>query len=594
MAEEKEIINDFNLKIGGEAGHGILNAGMMFTKACIRGGLYAMSTAIYPSLIRGGHNHLDVRISDKKIYANMKAVNLLIAMNKETFDLHKHKLTKGAGVIYDKDKYPIEEKELPEGKNIRLYHVPLFDIAMKHGDKIFRNTIALGASFAIVDFDLDLLNGVLQNTFEKKGEAVVQKNIAVAKEGYDYIKQNYPGKSRFKLKKGNVHGQLLMSGNEAISVGAVAAGCKFISAYPMTPASSILSNMAKWEKEYSIVVKQTEDELAAINMAIGANYSGVRGMTCTSGGGFALMAEGFGMAAVMETPLVVVEAQRPGPGTGMATQTGQGDLRFMLHASTDEFPRIVVAPGDLEQCFYLTVDAFNFAERYQIPVIVLTDKFLGESYWMTPMFDLSKVKIERGKLLKEGEVPKDYFRYKLTKDGVSPRAIPGLSNGMHVASSYEHSEKGVENEDRHNRVAMVEKRWKKFAMLTKEIPDPELIGDENAEITFISWGSTKAAIMEAMKELKEEEGIASNFLQLTYISPFPEKKVKEVLSKAKLSICVEGNQTGTLAGLIREHTGKKVKKKLLRFDGRPFFYHQIVRQVKEYLKMDLNEKDMDE
>ena len=580
-----KIVNKFSWKIGGEAGDGILNAGLqMFAKTCLRSGLQVFATAEYPSLIRGGHNNLDVRIGDKEIFSHTKHTNLLVALNKDTIDKHKHRLSEHAGIIYDSDFVKITQADF-ENSTIRLYPMPLYKIANENGGKIMRNTVALGATMALVDFDMDIFNNVIADNFgTKKGAAIVEANIKAAKAGYDYIKNNFPDDFGFKLEKIERKNTIFISGNEAITAGAIKAGCKFYAAYPMTPASSILSNMAGQERNFNIVVKHTEDEIAAINMAIGASFAGVRAACGTSGGGFALMAEGFGLAAQTEVPLVVIEAQRPGPGTGMATHSGQGDLRFMLHASTDEFPRVVIAPGDVDECFYRTVDAFNIAEKYQLPVIVLTDKFLGESYSTTNEFDTSKIKIDRGLMLSDDELAKimDYKRYKLTENGVSPRAVPSQKGGMHVASSYEHDEEGYEREEEEVRVTMHNKRFKKIETLSKEIDDPELYGPENADVTIISWGSTKGPIKEAMKLLKKD-GISVNFLQVIFMSPLPSKKIADVINDANRTILIENNKTGLFGGVIKENTGLDTDHKILKYDGRPFSPEDIHVGVKGIL-----------
>ena len=576
-----KIINKLSWKIGGEAGDGILNAGLqMFAKTCLRGGLEVFATAEYPSLIRGGHNSLDVRVEDAEIFSHVREVNLLIAMNKDTIDKHKHKLSDHAGIIYDGDYTKLNPSEI-ENSTVKLYSVPLYKIANENGGKIMRNTVALGATMALIDFDMEIFNKVISDNFgTKKGTAIVDANVKAAKAGYDYIKNNFPDDFKFRLEKKPRQNNMFMSGNEAITVGMVKAGCKFYAAYPMTPASSLLSNMAGLERQFNLVVKHTEDEIAAINMAIGASYAGVRSACGTSGGGFALMVEGFGLAAQTEVPLVVIEAQRPGPGTGMATHSGQGDLRFLLHASTDESPRVIIAPGSVEECFYRTVDAFNIAEKYQLPVIVLTDKFLGESFWTVKEFDTKNIVIDRGKLL--SEVPADYKRYTITEDGISPRAVPGQKGGMHVATSYEHDEEGYEREEEEVRVMMHNKRFRKMETFAKTLDDPVLDGNPDADITIISWGSTKGPIREAMKLLKED-GISVNYLQVVYISPLPAKRIAEVINNAKATVIIENNKTAQLAGVIKEQTGLDIDHRILKYDGRPFTPQDIHAGIKELL-----------
>lgn len=582
----EKVINKFSWKIGGEAGDGILNAGlMMFAKTCLRGGLHVFSTAEYPSLIRGGHNNLDVRVWDRELFSHVKEVNLLVALNKDTIDKHSHKLIAGSGVIYDGDDVKITKDDFDH--DVKLYRIPLMKMANECGGRIMRNTVALGATIALLDFDLELMNSVIADNFgSKKGAMVAEQNIKAAKMGYDYIRNNFPEDFGFKLVRLPSHGRMFLSGNEAISIGAIKSGCKFFAAYPMTPASSILSNMAAQETNYNIVVKHTEDEIAAINMAIGASFAGVRAMTATSGGGFALMTEGFGLAAQTETPLVIVEAQRPGPATGMATHSGQGDLRFIMHASTDEFPKLILAPGDVEECYYLTIEAFNLADRYQMPVVILTDKYLGESYNTVENFE-NHVVIDRGELLTDEEAEKQnmYRRYKITDSGVSPRAIPGQKNCMFVASSYEHDEEGYEREEEEVRMAMHAKRFKKFENATHEIAEKgiatKLYSNGAADFSIVSWGSPKGPILEAMKML-EREGINVSYLQIIFLSPFPKKAVEEMMKKSR-TIIVENNKTSQLSSIIKENTGSDVDYKILKYDGRPFSPEDVYNGVKNII-----------
>lgn len=591
----EKIVNRFSWKVAGEAGHGILNAGLqMFARSCLRGGLHVFATAEYPSLIRGGHNNLDVRVSDAELFAHTKHVNLLVALDKNSIDKHKSKITPEGGVIYDSDTVKVDPTYVGRD-DIFIYPIPLFKLADQSGGKIMRNTVAMGATFALLDYDMEILYGVLRDNFgTKKGEAVANANIVAAKLGYDYIKQNFDTeKFPFRLQKiEQKEKRIFMSGNESITAGAIKAGCKFYAAYPMTPASSILSNMAAQERNFDIVVKHTEDEIAAINMAIGASFAGVRSAVGTSGGGFALMVEGLGLAAQTEVPIVIIEAQRPGPATGMATHSGQGDLRFVLHASTDEFPRIVLAPGDLNDCFYMTIDAFNLAEKYQLPVIILTDKYLGESYWSAQVFDQGSVKIGRGKMLTDEEAEKQqgYRRYKITEDGVSPRAVPGQKNCTHVASSYEHDEEGYEREEEEIRVAMHNKRFRKLEEAEKETDakSTQKFGNGVADVSIISWGSNKGPIREAMRALEQEDGIFANFLQVVYMSPFPARRVGEFLKDAKKIVLIECNKTGQLGSLVKEHTGVDIKNRVLKYDGRPFAPEDIQAGIKQILQNEIS------
>lgn len=364
--------------------------------------------------------------------------------------------------------------------------------------------------------------------------------------------------------------------NEAIAFGSISAGCKFFSAYPMTPINGLIAFMASAAEKYGFIYKQPEDEISAINMAIGASFAGVRSLTATSGGGFALMTEAFGMAGMTETPLVVVMGQRPGPSSGLPTWTGQGDLNFMLNASQGEFLRFVLAPGDLEEAFEMTVEAFNLADKYQAPVIILIDKFLAESCQTTEMFKFDNVKIDRGKILTPEQFAKltDFKRYENTKDGISPRAMPGKGGPFFVANSYEHEEHGFSTESEKQITDMIEKRARKEVLAEAEMPAPTFFGPENAEYTFVGWGSTKAPMLEALKTLNES-GNKANYLHFTHLSPLNGDKVLKILKSLKKTVLIEGNSTGQLGRLIMEKTGIRLQKRFLKYDGRPFFPCEI-------------------
>ncbi len=565
-------------KIGGKAGEGVMATGLIFSQCCSRGGLHVFDINEYPSLIRGGHNTVQVRVGKREIFSQLKNIELLVALNEETIYLHKDELSNRGGIIYDED-ITIDRKDIR--KDIKLYPVPFNDLIKEIGaEKIVKNNLTLGASIALFDYDLDILKEVIRNTFKRKGEKIISDNIKAAEAGFDYIKKNFPDDFDYKLEKTGKQSRMLLTGNDAICLGAIKAGCKFYAAYPMTPASSILHFMAAQERRFNIVVKHTEDEISAINMAIGAGFAGVRAMTATSGGGFCLMTEGYGLAGMIEVPVVIVNAMRPGPSTGMPTWTEQGDIKFILSASQGDFPRVVIMPGDVEECFYLTAEAFNIAEKYQTPVIILTDKYLAESHKTTERF--GSITIERGAYASQEELnatPSNTFfkRYKLTENGISPRSIPGMKNGMYTASSDEHDEEGNISEEIEVRVKMMQKRMRKLDTLAKELKPPELKGKENAEVTIISAGSTKGAIREAMMMLDD---IDVNFLQIVYLSPFPSEKVKKVIDSANNVIVVENNFTGQLADIIKEKTMREVRK-VTKYDGRPFYPEEICSAVKE-------------
>jgi 2-oxoglutarate ferredoxin oxidoreductase subunit alpha len=575
--------NRLTWKIGGKAGEGIMATGIIFAQSASRGGLHVFDITEYPSLIKGGHNTLQVRVEDREIFSQLKGVSVLIALNKESIFMHKDELSPGGGIIYDSAEI-IDRKEIRD--DIRLYPVPFNNIIKEIGAQtIMKNNVALGASIALIDYDFDIVAGVIGDTFKRKGEKIITENTNAAKAGYDYIKKNFPNDFNYKLGKIGTRGRMLLTGNDAICIGAIKAGCKFYAAYPMTPASSILHFMAAQERRFNIVVKHTEDEISAINMAIGAGFAGVRSMTGTSGGGFCLMSEGYGLAGMLEVPIVVILAMRPGPSTGMPTWSEQGDLKFALNASQGDFPRPVLIPGDIEESFYLTAEAFNIAEKYQTPVIVLTDKNLAESHKTTDKFDTGKVMIERGQYATQDELAasseKTFFkRYRYTENGVSPRTIPGMKKGIYSAASDEHDEEGNIREDIDIRIKMMQKRQRKMDALAKEIRPPELAGKLDADVTIIAVGSTKGPIKEAMMML-EKDGVFANFLQIKYLNPFPAEKVAQVIGSARKTVVVENNFTGQLADIIREKTGKNVYKKILKYDGRPFYPEEIHDEIME-------------
>lgn len=578
------IVNKLSLLVGGEAGAGINRSGFLFAKTCLRGGLYVFGANDYQSLIRGGHNFYTVRADDQEVYCQSDTYDLLIALNKETIILHKKELVLGAGVIYDEDQITITNEELKR-EDIKLFHVPLRKIVKElQGPTIMENTVAVGAANAILNYDIEILNSVIKDTFKPK---TAEQNIEAAKQGYNYAKEHHINSFGYKLKKNDKVGKkrIFLTGNEAIGLGALNADCKFYAAYPMTPATSILHFLAPLDREYSMVVIQTESEIAAINMVAGASYAGVRTMTATSGGGFCLMSEGLGMIGMTETSPVIVLVQRPGPSTGLPTYSAQGDLRFAIHASQGEFPRVVIAPGDIKESFYNTLEAFNLAEKFQIPAIIILDKYLAESHGTTEPFDSNIIGIDHGQHLPENEYNRkeEYMRHKFTEDGVSPRAIPGNKGAIVRTNADEHNELGFTTEDPVLTIRMANKRSKKLEALTKELEKYEtvkLYGPKEADATIIGWGSPKGAIRDAIR-LLSKEGIKLNYLQIVYLYPFPTNKVQEILESAKKTIIVENNKTSQLTSLIQEHLLRTVDYKILKYDGRPFNPKALSLRIKE-------------
>jgi len=560
---------DFNFVVGGEAGQGVQSVGFLLAKVFARGGYHIFADQDYESRIRGGHNFFRVRVRDSRVFTFSESVDMLVALNKESIYLHHKELADKGIVLYDGEKI----NDITENKS---FSVPIARLAEeKVGDKLMTNTVALGAALGLVGYEIRMLDTVLQDHFGMGKTA--ENNIKAALAGYEYAHKEYKGEFSHQLKSIPKVNRMLLTGNEAIGLGAIASGCTFVAGYPMTPTTPIIEYLASKTKGFRLVVVQPEDEIAAINMAIGASYAGVRAMTATSGGGFCLMVEGLGLAGMTETPIVVVEGQRAGPAIGLPTRTEQGDLEFMIHAAHGEFPRAILAPATIEDCFWLTVKAFNLADKYQTPVIILTDHHLASSYATVDKFDLSKVTIDRGILYSKRD-EEEYRRHKVTLSGISPRAFPGQEGTLVITDSDEHDETGHLIEDAPTRTQQVQKRMRKLFSLKSEIATPQLYGPKKAENTIIGWGSTYGAIREAVDILRKQM-VSVNWLHLDEIWPFPSESVADALDKANNSYVIENNATGQLARIIRAQTGKKVTGSILKYDGRPFSSTHIVEMI---------------
>ena len=563
------MVNEINIMVGGEAGQGVQSVGFLLAKALTRWGYHIFADQDYESRVRGGHNFFRVRASDSPIEAINETVDILVALNKETIDLHRGEIGAAGVIIYDGEKIPGLE-----GKN--LVNVSVERLAKEvAGDVLMTNTVALGAVLGLVNYDFDLLSELLTEFFN--GESAI-KNVKAARAGYQQV-QKFSAFQKKMIRAGDSR-RMLLDGNEAMSVGAIAAGCKFMSAYPMTPVTSIMEYLAARSEEFGLVVVPAEDEISAINMVVGAGYTGVRAMTATSGGGFCLMVEGIGLAGMTETPIVVIEGQRPGPAIGLPTRTEQGDLEFVLHASHGEFPRVVFAPATIDDCFWLTVKAFNLAEKYQLPVMIITDHNLANSYFTMDKFDLSKVTIERGMLFTKNTPSVEYKRYAYSESGISPRAFPGNKNALVVADSDEHNEAGHIIEDAETRRKMVDKRFRKLTQLKQEIIQPRFYGTEKADTLLIGWGSTYGVIKESVDMLNKNGGNCS-LLHLNQIWPFPVEAVSTAIKNAQHCYVIENNATGQLAGLIQRETGLSSTGNILKYDGRPFTPGIIMRELRK-------------
>ncbi|MFA7685906.1 MAG: 2-oxoacid:acceptor oxidoreductase subunit alpha, partial [Candidatus Gracilibacteria bacterium] len=473
-----------NFLIGGPAGSGIEKSGQILALAFVRGGYYVLSNIEHASLIRGGNNFLRVRIDEKPHEVHIADIDVIVALDKQTIDEHFHEMVDGGAIIFDSETVKLAP-DFKAGK-VKMIDVPLHKMANEDfGNPLVANMIAMGVLFGLTEFDMSVIKSVLDKIWGKKGAEIISMNLKALDAGKKIADENWTKDFGIKMPTKKSSNNMFLCGNDALCIGAIKAGCKFVGEYPMTPSSSVLHFMAGWAEKYGIVVKHVEDEIAAITSVIGAGFAGVRAIAATSGGGFALMSEGIGLASMNEVPVVVVDVMRPGPATGLPTRTGQGDLRQVIHAGQDDPVKIVLLAGTPEECFEMGFQAFNLADKYQMPVIIGYDKYLGEGYYTVAPFDEKGLKIERGKLLTEKDLAKitNYKRYLVTEDGVSPRAIPGQKNGIHRATSDEHNEHGEICEDASNRNTMVEKRMRKLEVALKELPGPEIIGEENAEIT---------------------------------------------------------------------------------------------------------------
>jgi 2-oxoglutarate ferredoxin oxidoreductase subunit alpha len=583
--------SELRVKIGGEAGFGIKAAGQTLARSFVALGLEVFDLTEYPSLIRGGHNTYTLRVSPTPISSHVEAVDVLVALNRETIDLHLGELVEGGAVIYDPEDKENAEWQAPDG--VLAVPIPLMRLAKDAGGPIMRNTVALGAVLALVGLPVDPLADGLRAQFAHKAPEIAEQNVAAATAGHENATE---AATRFGVKLQAVPDaprRLLVDGNEAIGLGALAAGIGFYAAYPMTPASSVLHFMAAHEREAGVVVKHTEDEIAAMNMVVGAAFTGARAMCASAGGGFALMVEGFGMAGVSESAVVVGVFTRPGPATGLPTWTEQSDLRYVLHASQGEFPRVVLAPGDRTDAFELTWQAFNLADQLQTPVIILGDSYLSDNRQSVPYFDLDAVVVDRGKIVTEGDTAEfpealgengEYLRYKLADYGVSVRALPGVKGATQLGNSYEHDEYGYGSagEPAEIRVAQNEKRMRKLELARNLVPRPAVFGADVAEadVAVLFFGTTKGPVLEAMRWL-EPDGVKVAAMQVVTLWPFPAEDVSVFLGAAKRSIIIEGNYTGQLQGLVREQCLRDVDETLHRYDGRPFAPEQVYAKLKE-------------
>ncbi|MBO2521975.1 MAG: 2-oxoacid:acceptor oxidoreductase subunit alpha [Firmicutes bacterium] len=580
---------DFTWKIGGAQGEGIDSAGEIFALTLHRKGYYIYAYRHFMSLIKGGHTNYKVRISSKQHRHRGDQLDLLVAFDQRSIDENLHELKSGGAVLYNAGAF---EPKFPADVDVVPIGVPMQQIAKDHGSIVMTNMAAMGASAALVGLEPDAFDDFIAERYGKHGADVVEANRKVVRAGFQAASEATSWRARLPELPPEARGKkrLFMHGNDAIALGAVVAGCRVVAAYPITPATDILYSLLKLLPEYGGVVLQAEDEMAACQMAVGCNYAGVRAMTSTSGPGFSLMTETLGLASVSETPVVIVDVQRAGPSTGMPTKTEQGDAFQAIFSSHGESQRIVLAPATVEDCFYDIQRAFNLADKYQCPVIVLTDLSLGLSKQTVEVddIDFEKIAIDRGQLLTEEQVKEiaangGYKRYALTESGISPRALPGQEGGVHLAISYEHTEEGWEDETPLHRVAQTEKRIRKMSTFDPAEFGVRQSGDASPDLLLVGWGSTIGQIDEAREALKAE-GISVGHLHLSVLYPFPAKEVREAIESARAVLIVENNAFGQLQQLIQLNVGHYDHIHHCRkFSGEPFKVFEIVARAKEVL-----------
>ncbi len=573
----------FALGIGGAAGQGVATPGDIFAKIFSRRGLHLNAYNAYQSIIRGGHTFLTIRTGPEPITNMGDRLDLLIPLNQDTMDRHLRLLSSGGACLYNADQ--IHPGTAADG--VQLCPIPVSKLADITKNKVAQNTLAMGAALSMMGVGFPALEAALVEQFGRKDQAIIDENLKVARAGYDYATQNFKPFAWPLPITDNRYA--VLSGNTALAMGGAAAGVKFYCAYPMSPSTGVLHWMASHARKAGIMVRQVEDEIGVINMAIGAAHAGVRAMCATSGGGFALMTEALGLSAQAEIPVVVIDCQRAGPSTGVPTKTEQGDLWQMLGASFGDYPRIIAAPLDITDCFKLIPELFNLADRFQCPAIVLCDLLLAEGRLSVDPIDLDfQPYIDRGELITSNgiEPHEEYKRYLITESGVSPRAIPGIPGFTHTVSSDEHDENGVLISDEYTNVtkrrAMMEKRMRKVKGIEEAVPPPQLLGPRNADVTLIGWGSTDGVIEEAC-ELLNDEGILANQLQIRWLVPLHGDAILEILKDARHTIIIENNFSGQFARYLRSETSFVANGHIRKYDGEPFMPHHIVEAVKEQL-----------
>jgi len=554
------------IRIGGEAGQGLETVGQLLARGLVRCGYEILVSQNYMSRIRGGHNFFSVVVDKEPVHSPASGVDLLLAMNGETVTRHREDLREGGRILADASQV---EKDAED-----VVAVPFSELVR---EKLYTNTAALGSAVALLGLDPEVFEGLLREVLGGKSQEAAEKNADAFAKGRSWIRENsrpLQGPPSPASQQGD---RLALNGNQAIALGAMAAGANFCSFYPMTPSTGVALNLAAQAEELGIVAEQAEDEIAAVNMAIGASFSGARTIVPTSGGGFSLMAEGISLAGMTETPLVIVLAQRPGPATGLPTRTEQGDLQIALYSGHGEFPRAVFTPGTPEECFHLTCRALDLAERSQSLAVVITDQYLADSIRAVAPFSLHDLP-ETAKPGTETADPGAYVRYDFHPSGVSQRLLPGTGTHLVVADSDEHTPDGHITEDLSVRTRMVDKRLAKRRVLVENAVPPEADGPEDPELLFITWGSSKGAVLRAASDLRQQ-GRSVGTLHFRQVCPLLPEQFLHRLKSAGNTVCVEGNATGQLARLIRQETGFAADHLIHRYDGLPMDAETIHAQL---------------
>ncbi len=566
------------IRIGGAAGQGMNSIGELLGRSLVRRGLWTFMHQNLMSRIRGGHNFTQIRVSSDPVHCLSSKVNILVCLDKKTLSLYRDENIDL--FLFDKNHW---DNKAPEGDG--FFHLPMEQIALDEGgSKRMANTVAAGALLALMNLDAGILTNRLKEMFGEKGNDVVKANQKCAQAGFDYVKKNYKGSGFGNFpEKNSDNPVMLMTAGEAMALGGLAGGLRFYAAYPMSPATAVMEFLASKQDEFDIVVEQAEDEIAAVNMVIGAFFAGARAMTGTSGGGLALMMEGISLAGMTETPLVIIDAQRPAPATGLPTRTEQGDLLFAVNAGHGEFPRVVLAPADAEEAFHLTAKALYLAEKYQTPVFILGDQYLNDSSWTVESISLDSITKSRQSLLTKNELnrmsPYEYKRYLLTESGITPRLIPGTPGQVLYADSDEHTEEGHITESAEMRKNMVEKRMRKNEGLLEEMAAPKILPDDSKEEYLISWGSNFHIVEEA-RHILSHSGRDLGHIHFSEIYPVKKDAIPPKLIKNAHFICIENNASAQLSRLLKMEANLNIPYHVLKYDGRPFSPWELAGQIK--------------